>query len=264
MLVKKQKALFDTICQAYDSYRKADPYITKKLIKFLQADFGGPFLDLACGTGNYTGALHEAGFKMEGVDISGHMLQHAKEKFPDIAWHLSAAQSLPFVDNYFKGGICILAIHHMPDLGEAFKEVARSISSGNFIIFIHTPAQLEGYWLNEYFPKMMAQSIAKSMALNDVKQMLINAGFTAINTEKYFIQDDLEDLFLHAGKHHPDIYLDEVVRSGISTFQLAPDPNEITEGMKQLASDIETGHVQEVIKQYESEVGDYTFIVARK
>ena len=264
MRIAKEKVLFDTICHAYDSYRKADPYITKKLIELLQPEKDGLFLDLACGTGNYTGALHQAGIKIEGVDNSEHMLQQAKEKFPNIRWLLSGAQKLPFENNYFNGGICILAIHHMSDLDEVFKELARTISSGRFVIFIHTPLQLKNYWLNEYFPKMMAQSIAKSITLDNLNQMLINAGFSEVIEEKYFIQDGLEDLFLHAGKYRPELYLDEAVRAGISTFQLAPDPVEITEGIKQLTLDIKNRQIKEIIKKYNSDVGDYSFIIASK
>jgi 2-polyprenyl-3-methyl-5-hydroxy-6-metoxy-1,4-benzoquinol methylase len=38
----------------------------------------GEFLDIGCGSGNYTGALETKGLDIEGIDISDEMLRQQK------------------------------------------------------------------------------------------------------------------------------------------------------------------------------------------
>lgn len=51
-------AIYNTIGKTYDLTRKADPMITETIIKLLKPKESGKYLDLACGSGNYTVALH--------------------------------------------------------------------------------------------------------------------------------------------------------------------------------------------------------------
>ncbi|WP_408010328.1 hypothetical protein ACJROX_08550 [Pseudalkalibacillus sp. A8] len=46
--------LYDEIGKSYDTTRKADPEITRRLRNHLQASDRTKILDVACGTGNYT------------------------------------------------------------------------------------------------------------------------------------------------------------------------------------------------------------------
>jgi hypothetical protein len=74
----------------------------------------------------------------------------------------------------------------------------------------------------------------------------------------------LQDLFLYSGKYRPEIYLDENVRSGISTFALLASADEIAAGCQRLAADINTGRITEIVKKYENNHGDYLFVIADK
>lgn len=49
------KPIYDTIGKTYDSTRQADPEITQKLLELLCPIVGGKYLDIGCGSGNYTG-----------------------------------------------------------------------------------------------------------------------------------------------------------------------------------------------------------------
>ena len=51
-------AVYDKIGAGYDRQRRADPAIAETLALALRAPSGGPYLDLACGSGNYTSRLH--------------------------------------------------------------------------------------------------------------------------------------------------------------------------------------------------------------
>jgi len=54
------------------------------------------------------------------------------------------------------------------------------------------------------------------------------------------------------------------IRSGISCFADAPDQQEIARGLQQLADDIESGRIKEVISKFKYDGGDYMFTVAER
>lgn len=112
---------YDDVGKTYDTTRCADPVVTRELIAYMQPSPGKKYLDVSCGSGNYTVALYQAGFAICGIDISQEMLKKAQAKETNINWRRGDAQSLPFADNAFEGVYCIHAIHHYKDLEAAFK-----------------------------------------------------------------------------------------------------------------------------------------------
>ena len=49
--------IYERIGQTYDETRKADPEITNQLLTLLNPSPEGRYLDIGCGSGNYTQAL---------------------------------------------------------------------------------------------------------------------------------------------------------------------------------------------------------------
>jgi hypothetical protein len=123
---------------------------------------------------------------------------------------------------------------------------------------------MEGYWLNHYFPKMMKDSMQVMPARQKVEAVLESAGFAVTAAEKYFVQPDLEDLFLYSGKNRPSIYFNEQVRKGISSFSALSNKEEVESGLQKLSGDLENGSFIKAAKKYENDSGDYCFIAARK
>ena len=52
-------AVYDKIGKTYDQTRKADPEISAKIINFLSPKENGCYLDVGCGSGNYTEMIFE-------------------------------------------------------------------------------------------------------------------------------------------------------------------------------------------------------------
>ena len=123
---------------------------------------------------------------------------------------------------------------------------------------------MKKYWLNEYFPSMMQRASSLMHNENQFFESLRQAGFEDIQTEKFFVSDQLQDLFLQAGKYKPQIYLDPAVRRGISSFALEENQEEIMHGLYKLKQDIFSGAIKEIIHSYESDLGDYVFVHAQK
>ena len=136
------------------------------------------------------------------------------------------------------------------------------LDRGRFVILTATPVQMQSYWLNEYFPDAMLTSIEQMLALDLVAGALTQAGFTSIDTKGFDIRDVFQDFFLYCGKYRPDMYLDEGVRRGISTFASLADPEEVTSGCLLLAENIQSGRINEVRASYENQGGDYLFVIA--
>ena len=232
--------------------------------RHLAQDRSGNYLDIACGTGNYTSTLAQDGGGWTGIELSSKMLTEASGKSSQVQWCIGNAMALPFSGAVFSGAMCTLAIHHFAELLPVFQEAYRVLDRGRFVILTATPVQMQSYWLNEYFPDAMLKSIEYMPAQDLVTGALTQAGFTSIDTEGFDIRDDLQDFFLYSGKYRPEMYLDEGVRRGISTFASLADPEEVTSGCLRLAEDIQSGRIDEVRASYENQGGDYLFVIATK
>jgi ubiquinone/menaquinone biosynthesis C-methylase UbiE len=255
--------LYDQIGTDYDVTRRADPYIVERLIHHLDVKPDGVYLDVACGTGNYTIAVAQAGGRVHGIDQSRRMIAAACQKHSSVTWHIGNVESLPFANGTLSGVMCTLAVHHFRALLPAFQEVFRVLAKGRFVLFTSTAEQMRRYWLNEYFSTAMAKSIAQMPSLKAIVEALQRSGFRRIDTEPYEGQRNLQDLFLYSGKHRPEMYLDPRVRAGISTVAALAAPSEVEDGCRKLSQDIQSGRIAEVIAAYQHAQGDYLFVVGQ-
>ncbi|EDP98563.1 class I SAM-dependent methyltransferase [Kordia algicida OT-1] len=259
------EAKYDHIGKGYNNTRKADPFILERIQYHLNPIHEGIYLDIGCGTGNYTSKLHNKETKFIGIDPSQKMLNIAQKNHPTIDWKLGAAENIPLKNNSIEGVVGTLTLHHWDNLEKGFSELFRVMKPyANIVFFTATPTQMEGYWLNHYFPKMLADSIAQMPSLKTIETAMNLAGFGNIFTEKYNIQPDLKDQFLYVGKNNPKLYLDENIRNGISSFSHLANQEEVEKGLTQLEKDIASGDIQKIIKSYENREGDYLFLLSQK
>lgn len=254
-------ALYNRIGIGYDVTRRADPYIAARLASLLQLTQSGRYLDVACGTGNYTTALRNfSGAEWFGCDQSVQMLNDARGKGTHVNWSAADVEQLPFTSGTFSGAICTNALHHFPNLVQALADVRRVLATGaRCVVFSATREQMQQYWLNEYFPDAMARSRATMPAEEILLQAGSNAGFVLHSREPYQVQPDLCDHFLYSGKQDPARYLDSRVRAAISTFSAHSEPKEVAAGCERLAIDLENGMFDNVAMTYHGDRGDYAF-----
>jgi ubiquinone/menaquinone biosynthesis C-methylase UbiE len=254
---------YDTIGIGYDTTRRPDPRIARRLFELLEPTRNKTYLDIACGTGNYTHALHALGLEVVGIDQSTTMLDAARAKHPGIVWLQADVTALPFPDGHFDGAICTLAVHHFHDLARAFREISRILRAGRLVLFTTTRDQMRSYWLNAYFPKAMARAIEQMPSDQQLQAALDSAELSVQFAEPWFVPPDPIDLFLYSGKHNPEIYFNEHVRQGISTFANLADAREVDQGLARLRDDIATGAIAEIAEGYSRDRGDYQFVVAQ-
>lgn len=253
---------YDRIGAHYDATRKADPYIVERLLALLDTPIGR-VLDIGCGTGNYTLALAGPERSMTGLDPSTEMLGKARLKSTAIDWVQGHVERIPLPANSFDAAVAVLTLHHWNELSAGFAQLAKVlVPAGRLVILSSTPEQMQRYWLCHYFPIAMERSAAKMPSAQVVERSLESAGFRMECTEKYFVRKDLQDLFLQCGKHRPELYFDDRIRRGISTFAALADTDEIASGLARLRADLESGRWTAVMQRYESDAGDYLFVKA--
>lgn len=256
---------YDRIGAGYNQTRKADPHLAGRLIAHLKPESGKTYLDIGCGTGNYTCAVAAAGGEFIGVEPSKLMLDVARPKSETITWKQGVAENIPVSDASMDGAMGTLTLHHWSDLERGMQELARVLKPGSTLVFlVATPEQTAQYWLTYYFPEMIRKSVDMLPATEGTLDALRKAGMQVVETEKYFVKEDLQDLFLYAGKHRPELYFDPQVRQGISSFSHLSNQPEVEQGLAKMKVDMESGKINEVIQRYEHDLGDYLFIVARK
>ncbi|MBT8183080.1 MAG: class I SAM-dependent methyltransferase [Eudoraea sp.] len=259
------KVKYDKIGIDYNSTRKADPFLTNKFIKHLSPIKDGIYLDIGCGTGNYTNELEKNGLQLIGIDPSERMLGKAKCINKNVDWRIGTVESIELSDNSVDGVIGSLTIHHWTNLQKGFSELNRVLKpDGRIVIFTSTPEQMRGYWLNHYFPKMMVDSIDKMPGLEKVEEAMTKSKIAIMEIDKYFIQPDLQDKFLYCGKQNPELYFNEQIRNGISSFSYLANKTEVEQGLIKLRNDIKSGKINEIIDSYDNDSGHYLFIIGKK
>lgn len=256
---------YNIIGTNYNQTRKADPYLTEQLLKHLNPSKGGLYLDIGCGTGNYTSELQKKGFQFIGIDPSIEMLQKAQSQNKEIQWKIGSAEKTDLPQQSVDSIIGTLTIHHWSNLTRAFSELNYILKpNGKIVIFTSTPKQMKGYWLNHYFPKMLEDSIVQMPTLEVIEEAMANAGIKITGTETYNIKPDLKDQFLYCGKQNPELYFDESIRHGISSFSALANLKEVENGLSKLRADIDAEKIDEIIKSYTNNFGDYLYLIGEK
>lgn len=253
---------YDKIGSGYNTTRKADPYLLSRIVQLLNLNPNSTLLDVGAGTGNYTIELQKHGFQLTGVEPSEAMRMVAQQRNSEVRWLAGTAETFD-LDETFDGAIATLTTHHWNDLELGFEAIKKHLKDGApLVIFTSTPKQMSTYWLNEYFPKMISDSAVQMPTEELTIHALKEAGFSRIETEKYFVKPDLQDQFLQCGKEQPELYFREDIRNGISSFRSFGYKDEVEDGLSKLREDIDSGRWKEVAQQYESSEGDYLFIKA--
>lgn len=257
--------IYNKIGVGYNDTRKADPVLAARILSLLDAQSDGKYVDIGCGTGNYTDFFRRQGFDFFGIDPSETMLEAARQRYPDYNFINGFAERLPVPDSSCTGAIALFTLHHWTDKQQGIAELYRILKLGGRVVFLSfTAAQMDGYWLSHYFPRMIKRSGEMIPTEGAMREMLARVGFGVVTTEKYFVHEGLQDHFLYSNKHHPERYLEPSIRNGISSFSAVANKQEVEQGLQQLEKDIATGAINEIMARYANDMGDYLFYVAEK
>jgi ubiquinone/menaquinone biosynthesis C-methylase UbiE len=135
---KNKKMLFDKIGGTYNRTRTADKRIVSELVRQLGLQKGTSIADVGAGTGNYSLAMANAGYKIKAIEPSTSMISHSLKDL-DIEWLVGRAENIPLRTGSVDGVISILALAHFSDIECSFSEMARISNNGPIVIFAFDP-----------------------------------------------------------------------------------------------------------------------------
>jgi demethylmenaquinone methyltransferase/2-methoxy-6-polyprenyl-1,4-benzoquinol methylase len=136
------RRLFSTIADRYDlitvvlSYGQ-DRRWKRRLVSMAAIRPGMRTLDLACGTGDIAFALHAAGARTVGLDITPRMVELAHLKRPSgpgPTFLVGDMMSLPFGDRTFDVVTTGYGIRNVPAIGPSLAEIARVLRPGGVLL----------------------------------------------------------------------------------------------------------------------------------
>jgi demethylmenaquinone methyltransferase/2-methoxy-6-polyprenyl-1,4-benzoquinol methylase len=138
-------AMFDRIAGVYDVMNLVisafqEPRWRRRLVDAARLQPGGAALDVASGTGKVAADLHArvgAFGRVLGVDLSPGMTEIARERFggrPGLEFVVGDALALPTEDRAFDAATIAFGMRNLPDYGQGFAEMARSVRPGGRVL----------------------------------------------------------------------------------------------------------------------------------
>ncbi len=231
--------IYDEIGRSYRSTRCADPRIVAELARLIGCESGSTVCDVGAGTGNYTNALADAGYRLLAVEPSATMRAQARPH-AHVTWFEGRAEGLPLPDAAAGAVVCMLAAHHFSDLEAGVREMDRVCPDGPIVFFTFDPRRAEPQWFAEYFPEIDAKDYTLFPALEDFATLAAQAIGRECEATAYPLPPDLTDQFLYAPWAKPEKYLDPAFQANTSGFATM-DREAMARRLDRLAEDLAAG-----------------------
>lgn len=256
--------LYDHIGANYNSTRKPDQRIVKKLTTLLNLPLGSNIADIGAGTGNYSNAIADRGYQVIAIKPS-EIMQDQKISHSRVTCLTASAEKIPLAENTVDGAMIMLALHHFNDLDTSIREINRITKTGKIVVFAFEQEKIPDFWLSDYFPYFIKDASATFPCTQKIAQLIERITQKRTATIPFLLPSNLSDLFAVSGWCKPEIYLDAQVRNGISGFAKMPK-NELEAGLKRLITDITSGFWQQkyghLLRKSEYDAG-YRIIVTK-
>lgn len=217
------KALYDTIGSRYSAYRRPDPRIARAV--FAELRRAAAIVNLGAGVGSY----EPGGRELIAVEPSRLMISQRPRHAPPVVQ--ARAECLPFRADTFDVAMAILSIHHWSDVERGLLE-ARRVAKHQVVLLTWVGFG-QDFWLLDYLPQIREIDEPLFPSIDELAQIL-----GPLRVIPVPIPHDCTDGFLCAYWRRPHAYLDEGVRTAISTFSRIRDPEG---GLHRLEKDLRSG-----------------------
>lgn len=232
-------SLYDSIGKNYSNSRLPDPRIVDSISNLLQLKPGSTIADIGAGTGGYSRRLADRGYHLYAVEPSA-VMRSQSPPHSQIQWVAGCAEDIRLPTASVDAAIGILATHHFFNLEKAFGEMHRIVNRGAIVILTFDPRFVKNFWFADYFPSLWQDTFRIFPPLSKIIELIGATTHRTVEVSTLMLPYDLSDLFAAAGWRRPEIYLNSVVRAGISAFALA-ESTVVELGVKQLAEDLTSG-----------------------
>jgi ubiquinone/menaquinone biosynthesis C-methylase UbiE len=252
---------YDTWALKYDSTRGASRSVLSPLLEAVGAAAGRTLLDIGGGTGNYSVALGEVGFRVVHCDPSAGMVRQAAAKGDVRDAVVANGQALPFADGSFDCAVAIKVLNHVADRAAFMREAKRIVRDGPVVLVHATKECIEGNWITHYVPSLLGQQ--RFEPEEATVGQLERAGFSV--SVEHVRYTDMDDGSAQALKRFPEALLSEEFIMNTSLLSRLDDSLR-RDAFEAIRRDHESGRLREIIAEYEplsARHGDGTIFVAR-
>lgn len=126
---------YEDLLQGEGTYQKE--VILPNLLRLLDLKAGMKVLDLACGPGFFSKEFIKRGAKVIGVDISGELIEIARQSAIGAEFYVSSADKLPFIKTgSIDKAVIVLALQNIEDTPAVLKECARVLKDGGTLSLV--------------------------------------------------------------------------------------------------------------------------------
>jgi SAM-dependent methyltransferase len=223
-----QGSSYDQIGGGYTITRRPDPRIAMQIHEAL-----GDARSIA-NVGAGAGAYEPLDRKVLPIEPSAKMIA---QRAPELALAIRGrAESLPLASDSVDAAMACMTLHHWADWRIGVQELRR-VARKRVVIFTYDHSYAKRFWLlRDYLPKLARLDCARFPGLDEQCAAIGDE----VKVQPVPIHYDCEDGFLAAYWRRPRAYLDDQVRSSISTFHL-PGAEKLLDGLEELAEDLQTG-----------------------
>ncbi|HEV7529204.1 MAG TPA: class I SAM-dependent methyltransferase [Solirubrobacteraceae bacterium] len=212
---------------AYDRTRAASPSVLAPVRLALAGAPGRKLVDIGGGTGNYSLALADEGWRPVVVDREPSMLARAAAK----RLHTVDADAtrLPFADESFDAAMLVSMLHHVDAPEQALAEARRVLRpGGRLAIQAFTREDIADAWCLDYFPSSRAWMYETHTPLAQLLAELPGARHIPV------VYSDLQDGSMAALLAHPELLLERERRAQTSYFERMErdHPDELRAGLQ--------------------------------
>ncbi len=216
-------ALYDGIGKHYRNYRMPDTRIGAVLSR--EIGDARTVVNIGAGLGSY----EPRDRTVVAVEPSRVMIDQRGRSGTAVVQ--ARAEALPFRHDTFDCALAVLTIHHWSDIERGLREALRV--ARRKVVLLTWIGFTSPFWLLDYLPRIKAIDEPMFPSLDQ-----LSAWLGPIRSVVVPIPHDCTDGFLCAYWRRPAAYLDEGIRSAISTFARIKDTEE---GLDRLKADLSTG-----------------------
>lgn len=247
--VAQGRPIYDSIGGTYARTRQPDHRIRNAIWEALED--ARSVVNVGAGAGSY-----EPSQTLLAVEPSMVMVSQRPPGLAPAA--VTTAERIPLPDKSVDAALCILTIHHWPDVEAGFREIRRVARS--VVVYTWDFDVSRHFWLADYLPSINEADARIAVPIDRLCEMLDTRDVRLVP-----VPQDCADGFLGAFWRRPEAYLDPEVRAGISTFAKL-DPDVLRAGLELLLEDLQSGawhkRYEALLERDELDVG-YRLVVAR-
>jgi len=170
-----------------------------RIVTMAGATLDDTVLDVACGPGLLACAFAKVSRHVTGIDVTPAMLDQARVEqklagVENVTWRLADVPPLPFADRSFSIVSARFALHHLLDPLAVLREMRRVCRPGGRIAIADSAPSLAKADAFNAMERLRDPSHVRAMPVEEMRDLLLSAGFAEPRQEFYRLEGELEDL----------------------------------------------------------------------